>query len=69
MASSLSIIFQKEFMKLNVNTEMKIKNVKLVELNIIIATSFFEYKNLKDDLINTNVYVVRKIISKNLIKS
>ena len=32
----LSIIFLKEFIELNVNTDM-IKNVKLVELNISIA--------------------------------
>ena len=33
----LSIIFLKEFIELNVNTDMMIKNVKLVELNISIA--------------------------------
>ena len=30
---------------------MIIKNVKLVELNITIATAFFEFANFKDDLI------------------
>ena len=34
----LSIIFLKKFITLNVNTGIKIKNVKLVELNISIAT-------------------------------
>ena len=37
----LSITFLKEFIKLNVNSDMMIKNVKLVELNISIATVFF----------------------------
>ena len=34
----LSIIFLQEFIKLNVNTDMVIKNVKLVKLNIKIET-------------------------------
>ena len=34
----LSIIFLQEFIKLNVNTDMVIKNVKLVKLNINIET-------------------------------
>ena len=38
----------KEFIELNVNMDMVIKNVKLVELNISIATV---YKNFKDNLI------------------
>ena len=33
-SSNLSIIFPKEFIKLNVNTDTMIKNVRLVELNI-----------------------------------
>ena len=36
----LSIIFLKEFIELNVNTDIIIKNVKLLELNISIATVF-----------------------------
>ena len=36
----LSIIFLKEFIKLNVNTYMMINNVKLVELNINTETMF-----------------------------
>ena len=35
-----STIFLKEFMELNVSMDMMIKNVKLVELNISIATVF-----------------------------
>ena len=35
---TLSIIFLKEFIKLNVNTDTMIKNVKLAELNINIAS-------------------------------
>ena len=34
----LSIIFLKKFIELNVNTDMMIKNVKLVEINISIVT-------------------------------
>ena len=36
----VSIIFLKEFIKLNVNTGMMIKNVKLAALTISIATVF-----------------------------
>ena len=46
----LSIIFLKDFIKLNVNTDMMIKNVRLVELNISIATvrdDLIEYKCLR----------------------
>ena len=42
----LSMIF-KEFVELNVNTNMRMKNAKLVELNIRIATVFFNKKILK----------------------
>ena len=43
----LSIIFMTEFMKLNVNMNTIIKNVKLVELNIRIATIFLNTQTLK----------------------
>ena len=43
----LSIIFLKEFTELNVNTDMMIKNVKLVELNITIATVLMNREILK----------------------
>ena len=36
----LSTDFLKEFIELNVNTDIVIKNVKLVELNISIVTVF-----------------------------
>ena len=36
----LSIIFQKKFIKLNVNMDMMIKNVELEELNVSIPTVF-----------------------------
>ena len=36
----LSIIFLNEFIELNVNTNVMIKNVKFLELNISIATAF-----------------------------
>ena len=43
----LSIIFLKEFIELNVNSDMMIKNVKHVELNISIATVFLNTQILK----------------------
>ena len=43
----LSIIFLKEFIKLNVNMDMMIRNVKLVELNISIADDLIEIDDLK----------------------
>ena len=43
----LSITFLKEFIKLNVNTDMMTKNVKLAELNINIATAFMTTQTLK----------------------
>ena len=36
----LSIVFQKKFIKLNVNMDMMIKNMKLEELNVSIPTVF-----------------------------
>ena len=50
MASSLSNLvnnLSKEFIELNVNTDMMIKNVKLVELNVSIATVFLNTQILK----------------------
>ena len=47
----LSIIFLKEFIEFNVNSDTMMKHVKRVELNISIATVFWEYTNFKDDLI------------------
>ena len=43
----LSRIFLKGFIELNVNTDMMIKNMKLVELNISIATAFLNTSILK----------------------
>ena len=43
----LSIIFLKEFIKLNVNSDMIIKNMKLAELNISIETVFVNAQILK----------------------
>ena len=45
--SNLSIIFMKEFIELNVNTEMIIKNGQLVELNISIVTIYLSTQILK----------------------
>ena len=42
-----SVMFLKEVIKLNVNTDTKMKNVKLAELNISIATVFLNSQNSK----------------------
>ena len=51
----LLIIMLQEFIRLNVNTDMKIKNVKLTELSTKIATAF-----LNGDLIEQNTNEVMK---------
>ena len=43
----LSIIFLKEFIELNVNTDMMINYVKLIEFNISIVTEFLKTQTLK----------------------
>ena len=43
----LPIVFLKEFIKLNVNLNMMMKNAKLVELNISIATVFLNKQVLR----------------------
>ena len=43
----LSIIFRKEFIELNVNMDMMIKNVELAELNLNIVNIFMNTQNLK----------------------
>ena len=43
----LSIIFLREFIKLNVNLDMMIKNLKHLELNVSIGTVFLNTQNLK----------------------
>ena len=45
------MIFLKKFINPKVNTEAMLKNVKLEELNIRIATIFYAYMNLTHDLI------------------
>ena len=62
----LSIFFLKEYIELNVNLDMMIKNVTHLELNISTATVFSIIQTFKDDLIN--VCVVTKIINTILIK-
>ena len=44
----LSIIFLKEFIKLNVNTDTMIKNVKIAELNVNIATASLNTQTLNN---------------------
>ena len=51
----LLIIMLQEFIRLNVNTNMKIKNVKLTELSTKIATAF-----LNGNLIEQNTNEVMK---------
>ena len=48
----LSITFLKEFIKLNVNMDTMIKNMKLSQLKY--CNCFLEYMNFKDDLIEYN---------------
>ena len=43
----LSIIFRKEFIELNVNMDMMIKNVELAELYLNIVHVFMNTQNLK----------------------
>ena len=43
----LSIIFLQEFIKLNVNTDATINNVKLAELNINIANVFLNIQTIR----------------------
>ena len=43
----LTMVFLKEFIKLNVNTDTMTKNVKPAELNINIATVFLNTQTLK----------------------
>ena len=47
LLSNLEIIFLKEFIELNVNTNMMIKIVKLVELKISIENVFLNIQTLK----------------------
>ena len=47
----LSIIFLKEFTKLNVNTDTMIKECETCEITYEVCDCFLEYKNFKDDLI------------------
>ena len=64
----------KEFIKLNVNMDTMIKNMKLAELyilnilNISIATLFLNTQNFKDDLTDTNVCDLKSIINTSLAK-
>ena len=55
----LSIIFLKEFVEANVNSDVMTKNVKHVELNIS-CDCFLEYTNFKDDLIVSKCLICNK---------
>ena len=43
----LPIIFLKEFIELNVNSDMMIKNLKLAKLNKVLETTFLNIQILK----------------------
>ena len=58
-----------EFKKLNGNTSKIIKFIKLAGLNANIATAFLNTQTLKRILWKTNVYVIIRIIKKNMIKT
>ena len=47
----LSIIFLKEFIKLNVNTDMMIKKCEACGITYEASGCFLEYTNFKDDLV------------------
>ena len=55
--------------KLNVNTDTVIKNVKFLELNISISTVFWNTQILNMIFKNIFVYVVTKVINKRLMKN
>ena len=63
MASYLSNLVNNLFEgihKINANTKMMIKGVQFSEINISIATSFPEYTNFKDDLIEHKFLCCKK---------
>ena len=47
MASSISNLEKSEFIELNVNMDMKIQNLRLVELNLSIAVVYLNIQTLK----------------------
>ena len=65
----LSIMFMKEFIELNVNTDKMIKSVKHMELDISIATAFLNTPTLEMIWWNANVCVLIKVINESLTKS
>ena len=65
----LLIIFLKDFIKLNVNTDRMIKKCVTYIIKYQHFNCFLEYTNFKDDLLNTYVYIVTKIINKSLMKN
>ena len=65
----LPIICLKEFIELNVNMDIMIKNMRLAELKISIPTVFLNTKTLKMILIKCKDCVVTKIIKTSVPKS
>ena len=65
----LSMIFLKEFIELNENSDTLIKKCETCGIKYTYSDCFFEYTNVKNDLIKTNVCVVPIIIKTSLTKS
>ena len=65
----LLMIFLRELIKLNVNTNTVIKNMKIAGLKISIAADLLNTQTLKMIQKNRYVYAVTNIINKSLMKS
>ena len=55
------MIFLEEFIELDVNIDMMIKNCETCGIKNKYCDCVFEYTNVKDDLKNTNVCVLTKL--------
>ena len=60
----LPIIFQKEFVELNINPDMMIKKCGTCRNKYKYFHCFLEYINFKDDLKNTTIIIVYFIVTK-----
>ena len=64
----LLIILLKEFIELNANTDMMIKNQEICGIKYNYCDCFLEYITFKDDLKEYRCYVVTKITNTSLTK-
>ena len=64
-----SIIFLKEFIELNVNSDMMLKKQETCEIKYKYCNCFLEYINFKDNLIEYKCFFCNKIINTSLMKS